>query len=164
MSVEIKWADYRCAIVEIQGPYGPFVVGTHKVLGRRDVPWPTDDDVWWIITAENPNGLVAAHEDNAKCTGALRLDLDRRGWRVLDAIGGDLTWVHIERSFAVLGPTEDEAVALGRKYGQHAIFGRSRDHWTLISCVDDRREEMEWGSIRGSVAQLAELDEPGERS
>jgi hypothetical protein len=154
----VNWASHRSAIVEIQGPHGPFVAGPHMALGRRDVPSPRDRDVFWIITAENPNGEPADDEDNATATEALRHELESHGWFVLDAVGGDLDWVHTERSFAVLGPTEEQAVALGRKYGQQAIFGWDHERWLLLSCVDGHRERMHWGSIGLPASQLSELD------
>lgn len=152
---EALWSVFRSAIVQIYSPnYGPYVVGPRSVLREnRDV---STDRNCWIITAENPDGIDASDESNTAASRALERDLEGHGWSVQHARGGDVSWTHTERSFAVTGPTEEQAIALGQKYGQLAIFGWDHAWWTLISCVDDRREQMLWGSIHLPVARLSE--------
>jgi hypothetical protein len=38
----------------------------------------------------------------------------------------------------------DEALALGARFGQEAIFVWAPDAWSIVSCRDDRRVDFGW--------------------
>ena len=42
------------------------------------------------------------------------------------------------------GIDEAEALAIGREYGQAAVFAWSPEAWQVVSCTDDRRHRGGW--------------------
>lgn len=55
---------------------------------------------------------------------------------------------------ATIGLTDAQAVDLGRKYGQLAIFRWTSDSWSLLDCADGSSFSYAWGGTRGTVAIL----------
>ena len=80
-----------------------------------------DKDGWAILTAENPAGQQASDEANAAAQASLQADLDAAGFTYLRAIG---RYGNVENPFIVTGITQDQADALGRKYGQDSVLTR----------------------------------------
>lgn len=78
---------------------------------------------WAIMTAKNPGaGVVLTAEENTARNEALKADLDAAGLKHIPATG-----VHErpdEKSFIVLGITEEQALELGRKHGQGSVLTR----------------------------------------
>jgi hypothetical protein len=86
------------------------------------------DDLWCIVTSDNPQGRVRGDAEN----GAGRLALQRRVLGVdpaaLPAIGGagavsdPESWPALESGFAVRVAGTDEAVQLCREFDQAAVY------------------------------------------
>ena len=57
----------------------------------------------------------------------------------------------MERSLAVFGVTVEEALALGRRFGQVAIFDWEGPGWSLLACVGDRRTDRGWRWVADSA-------------
>lgn len=81
-----------------------------------------------FITACNPRSVPTADDQNAGAMTRLAGELERRGYFVLHGRGVDPTgaWPG-EPSFLVLGITEPDAVALARRFDQHAIVCAADD-------------------------------------
>lgn len=74
---------------------------------------------WAILSAENPDAKPLPEKDNETRTDALLEDLDRAGYKYTPAVG---KYGNVENSFVVTGIKPDEALALGKKYGQQAVL------------------------------------------
>ena len=100
----------------------------------KDFEWPEN---FWIITACNPysSGDVKGDDDAMK---QLRQELSRKKFWKNRITGISPDWKHREASFAVGGLEEDEALEIGRRYGQNAVFRVQGDRLSLIACGDGR--------------------------
>ena len=80
---------------------------------------------WAFVTASNPRSRQTAEEDNAQRNDALKRSLSKAGWQYLEAVGiPDRRDWRAEHSVLILGIGRDEAMSLGRRWGQNAIvFG-----------------------------------------
>ncbi len=107
---------------------------------------PTREPVH-VITAFNPHGRVATETDNARSHRALVERLRSRGIASHPAAGGDRSWRHVEPGVVIIGLPRAEAVALGKDFGQDAIFEWTADALSVISCTDDSVVELGWRRI-----------------
>lgn len=113
---------------------------TIEVNGRRlvidpehppyELPWT---DTAYVITAWNPGKPLPA-EENRRRNVELRHELDERGYVVFDAVGRsrDSRWE--EWGYAIVGVDRVEAVEIGRRYGQLAIFELTTTSLTVLDC------------------------------
>ena len=56
---------------------------------------------------------------------------------------------HREEGVAVVGVSEADAVALGARYRQDAVFAWTPAEWTVVACAGGRRVASGW-SITGA--------------
>lgn len=117
------------------GPRGRFAI---RVGARSDdadaLLAAAGADAWAFVTACNPRSVVLADADNAARMAQLAQALRSRGFAHLAgasvADAGD--WP-AEPSLLVVGLAEDEAVALARGFGQHAlVVGRRGEPARLV--------------------------------
>lgn len=101
-----------------------------------------------VLTAWNPGKDRPGDVINREQNQALRLRIEAMGHSPFSAIGRDPNSDHAEESWAVVGLTDQEAIALGRAFGQVAVFRISGSRQTVLGCVD------EWELSRGSLAPL----------
>ena len=90
---------------------------------------------WCFITAWNPYSNALSQEENSSLNESLRLDL--KDYKILEAQGKDTigNWPP-EPSFFVANISEDQAIALGKKYQQNAIvYGTINETARLITLV-----------------------------
>lgn len=91
---------------------------------------------WAFITACNPLSEQLPAKENSKRLDNLGKELEERGLESFpgEGVGDSGAWP-CERSYFVLGMNLEEASALGRAYGQHAIvFGRFNKPAQLVWC------------------------------
>jgi hypothetical protein len=141
------WADYASSIVEIVRPAeGDFVTVRAARAGQKGRwPWPTPEPVP-ILTAWDPGEDRPGRVVNRRLGAELESDLHPRARRLLFAVGVDPLAEHREEGVAALGLAVDEAVALGARYRQEAIFVWTPDAWSVVSCRDDRRVDFGWSA------------------
>lgn len=96
-----------------------------------------------VITAVHPNSHPDSAE-NAVRMAVLDSELVRRGVEALPAVGVSFDDNHREDSRAIFGFTDNEARALGRRFGQVAIFGWRGRQWSVLACATDRIERRAW--------------------
>jgi hypothetical protein len=128
-------AAYRATDYRVEGgPNGPFVVRVGEM--SVDLEQLLLDEVefdWAYLTACNPGSVRLTDDENARRTQELR-DLLRCRWQYVYeglSVGRDGTWR--EPSFLVLGMNEDEAVQIGRRFGQNAVVvGRMAEPARLV--------------------------------
>jgi hypothetical protein len=80
------------------------------------------------VTACNPGSRLLPRRENATRHAALRRMVKARGWISLEGLGHhpDGGWPG-EPSLLLLGPSREEAIALGQKWGQLAILWSGED-------------------------------------
>lgn len=91
---------------------------------------------WAYITACNPASVELTPSENDQRQAQLRDELAAGGYRIYDGegIGDNPAWAP-ESSFLALGISCQDAVALGRKFGQNAIVvGSTSDVAKLVWC------------------------------
>ena len=76
----------------------------------------------FIITAWNPFSEVLDPEENDSRNLELQVALTELGATTRPAVGSSPSGDWAEESFAVTGIDRAEALGLGRRFGQHAIF------------------------------------------
>jgi hypothetical protein len=114
-----------------------------------------------VITACNPGGELRGAVENELAQAALEEDLGRLGVPFWHAAGADPQWTHVEPSVAVPGMSEHDALALGVRYGQAAIFMLTPASRKVIDCATGRRALTGWVIVAESEL-AAEHDEADE--
>ncbi|MFE7391821.1 DUF3293 domain-containing protein [Streptomyces sp. NPDC057582] len=138
-----QWPHYLAAVVDIAFP-------THSVRvspglrGRvSGLPYPfTRADTIHIVTAFNPGGRNATVRANLRAQHELLQSIGRRGLEWWPAVGGDWAGTHAEISAAVIGMDDAQARALGRRFGQDAVFAWSSASWRLLACADTAHDRV----------------------
>jgi len=97
--------------------------------------WP---QYFHIITAYNPGKLVGA-EINAKADEELRRELNLDGSHCFRITGCSPDLKHQEQGWGVAGLSEERAMAVGRRYGQNAIFEVTDGVLSVIGCLSGER-------------------------
>ena len=107
--------------------------------------WPTD---FAVITACDPEGRAASLADNVAADARLEAELRAAGFRLHRITGGSANGVHLEPGWGVpIGLPE--AVELGRRYRQVAVFYVRAGALTLVDCEDGSSEDL--GRLFGLV-------------
>jgi hypothetical protein len=135
----MTWENYMAAHVRVESPTGLIEVRPALFGGVSEpFPDPTGRTIH-IITAYNPNGRDRSHAVNVKAHGRLLATLREQGLEHWDASGGDATWTHVEQGVAIIGISEAEALALGQKFDQEAVYAWAPQTWGVIGCDGNRR-------------------------
>src|SRR5262245_46336962 len=81
-----------------------------------------DVRTWAYVTAFNPGSIPLSHEENEQRNQRLAREVESRGYTAFpgEGIGDDGQWPP-ERSLLILGIIRDDAIDLGREFGQRAI-------------------------------------------
>lgn len=98
-----------------------------------------------VITAWNAGDERPGREANDRANEALRADLVAAGCAPVPAIGSDPASDHAEESWAVTGLSDADACAIGRKYGQWAVFRIDADAQTVVGCFGDWSRARRFG-------------------
>ncbi|PAW69482.1 MAG: hypothetical protein B9S38_09755 [Verrucomicrobiia bacterium Tous-C4TDCM] len=116
----------------------PEFLSTVFLLEDPPVPLP---DHFAIITAWNPEGLMADDVDNETADRILKLELDDLGLAPFRATGCSPDLSHREPGWAVV-LSKVEAIALGRRYRQLAVWRIEDDALILIDCATAKEERI----------------------
>ncbi len=144
MATDDDWASYASAVVDLAPPDRPAI---------RLVPDPSGAVGAWpdllaapvtVVTAWNPDSARLADDVNAARHRLLVRELATRGLDWLPATGRDVPGGHREEGVAVGGLPEDEALALGRRHGQAAVYRWTPAAWEVVSCDGGRRVGLGW--------------------
>ena len=96
-----------------------------------------------VITAWNPGDERPGSEVNDARNEQLHADISALGFDALAAQGSDPNSSHSEKSWAVVGLTDNAAVELGKKYDQVAVFRITESRQSVLGCLS------EWEVSRG---------------
>lgn len=101
-----------------------------------------------IVTACNPDGRAATAVDNAAATEALRVELVGGAEVFFPVTGGSADFVHAEPGFGIALKSRAEAVALGRRWRQEAVFWVEGGKVELVPCGDGKTSIVgTWGDL-----------------
>jgi hypothetical protein len=142
MNTEDVWTAYARTVVEISPPARATLRISPAPRGEVG-SWPNGFRTEiFVITAWNPHSRLLDDNTNRVRQEALESELLRlEPW---PAVGLDPNSEHREEGLAVSGLSEMEAITLGARYDQNAIFAWSPSAWRTLSCVDKRRDEAGW--------------------
>ena len=90
-----------------------------------------------VITAWNPGDERPSSEVNDAQNKQLHADISAMGLESLEALGRDPNSPHAEKSWAVIGLTDKNAIELGKKYGQVAVFRITESRQSVLGCLSD---------------------------
>ena len=154
------WEAYLTAEVSIEAPGGPVRVFPAPPLQASGLYPDAGGRAISVITAHNPGGVAADAARNERAQQSLEDELARLGvpfWRAAAGQDGHPA----EPSVAVPGMAEPDALALGARYGQAAIFVLTPASRKVIDCATGRRALTGWVIV--AEADLAdEHDEAAE--
>lgn len=140
----MSWDEYVRAVVRIELADGLMQIAPAP-QGRADGTFPdVPNDVLYVVTAFNPGGLISPETANQQAHTALTRRLEADHVTCWEATGGDPGWTHTEAGFALVGVTEAYARALGRAFGQEAIFEWTPTELSVLACDSERRSCAGW--------------------
>jgi hypothetical protein len=114
--------------IEIDGKIQPLM----KFVGNRK-------HAFHVITAWNPGGVRASVDENAVADEKLLTEIQTRRVEAYRAVGSDPDSPHKEDGWIVAGIKESEAVDLGRRFGQIAIFRIEQGRLNVVGCQGNWR-------------------------
>jgi hypothetical protein len=105
--------------------------------------YPFDGPVH-IITAYNPGGDLADEAANQRSHAELVATATAAGWSALPTVGSGRDGSMPEPGLAVLDITLDEAVALGARFGQAAVYAWHPDRLDIVGVSDEQTRSLGW--------------------
>lgn len=137
-----QWPFYLRAVVDIDFPtHSLRVAPTPVPHGVSGLPYPLPGGrTIHIVTAFNPAGCEATAEANLRAQRELQHHVRVTGRQWWPAVGGDRAGTHREISAAIAGLDDTQARALGRRFGQDAVFAWSPASWRLLACAPTARD------------------------
>ena len=95
-----------------------------------------------VVTACNPGDQVCSETVNQQADKGLVADLNYRGWWRFRVVGGSPDFQHQEPGWAVATGSVAEAIALGRRWGQVAVYWVDQDSLSLVDCQNGNAEAL----------------------
>ena len=122
---------YRDAVIEAEIMPGSLVA----INGPDASEWVFPGSVH-VITGWNPQGISLGDQSHHDINVQIADDILRRGGRFVHGQGRSESGHHAEPSLVAWGITRYDAVDMGRRANQDAIFEVDADEVRLVSCVD----------------------------
>ena len=108
-----------------------------------------------VVTAADPGPVRLAPGENAARHAALLADPALLGRRRADTVTAAADGTHAETGILLEGLDDDEARALGARFGQDAVFRWSRDAWSVLPCGAGEPTVLGWET------RTSEAGDPG---
>jgi hypothetical protein len=157
------WDAYLSAEIRIDLPDGAIrVFPAPAMQASGEFPDPAGRPVA-VMTAHNPGGITVDPAVNARAQALLESEVASRGHLWWPAAGADPSWAHVEDGVAIPGISEAEALELGAKFGQEAIFVLTPASRRVIDCVTRRRTVTGWVIVAEAGLADDELAPEGDR-
>lgn len=96
-----------------------------------------------VISAVQPDGEPTTTDSRDRLT-VLDQELEILGLQTVSVVVSSFDGNHSEDSRAVFGITDDEARALGQRFGQVATFSWYGSRLSVVACVGGRRTDAGW--------------------
>ena len=104
-----------------------------------------------IVTAQNPDGHRVSAAANEKANTGLRLELLHENKFFFPVTGGSPDFSHAEEGFGIAMDCADQAIALGRRWNQEAVFWVEDGQVELCHCTtSDRTVVGPWEDLARS--------------
>jgi hypothetical protein len=142
---EDVWSAYARAEIDLTLPDGCRVTFTPAPAGTTVGAWPLDaGETMHVVTAWNPGSRPLPAAENARRQAALRAVLAQREIEWLPAVGRapDGTWQ--EESMGIRHLPLADAVVLGRRFGQRAIYALSAGGLAVVGCAERHEVRLGW--------------------
>lgn len=123
--------DERTSVILVPAPPGS--------VGQ----YPFDSPVH-IVTAYNPRGDHADEAANQRSHAELVAAAAAAGWSALPTVGSGPDGSMPEPGLAILDITLDEAVALGARFGQAAVYAWHPDRLEIVGVFEDHTRSLGW--------------------
>lgn len=123
--------------------------GYHQVRFKAELPEDALPVRFGIVTACNPDGRSVSDTENAAATEGFRAELAGGAAVFFPVTGGSADFVHAEPGFGIALNTRAEAITLGRRWRQEAVFWVEAGEVELVPCGDGE------SSIVGAWSDLA---------
>ncbi len=142
---EALWTCYTKTIVEVMPPGTATFRICRAPLGEVGEWPPMFTAPIFVITAWNPASHRIPPDANRERQEALETDLRQLAEvQLWPSVGLDPDSEYREEGVAVSGLSEEEAIRLGARYDQNAIFAWTPETWAVVSCLDKRCHEAGW--------------------
>lgn len=96
-----------------------------------------------VVSATQPGEDPDSERSQQRLT-ILDQELKAADLRWIHAVGSSMHGKHSEESRAVFGLDDDRARALGRRFGQIAVFAWRGPRWSLLACAAAREDHRSW--------------------
>jgi hypothetical protein len=138
------WARYARTVVEVTG-LGPDPLVLRPAGAGHCGAWPrpTPRPVH-VLTAWDPGEERPPLHVNRARQASLEVDLRAMGADLWPAVGVDPVSGHREEGVAAAGLEEADALALGRRCRQDAVFAWTPGAWEIVACTGGRRIRLGW--------------------
>lgn len=133
--VSRRFQNYRNTVVEAEVTPGVMV----PITGPDAVaPWPFPGVVH-VITGWNPQGVVFDQDRNDHINREIAKDIIAKGGRFVHGVGREAHDPdgYAEPSLVAWGLERDQAISMGHRASQDAIFEITDSEVRLVSCFDD---------------------------
>lgn len=140
------WDAYLTAEIRIELPAGIVLVTPAPPFHAEGAyPEPAGRPIT-VITAHNPGGRLADPRANAEAAERLQAELAAHGLAWWPAAGADPAWTHVEDGAAIPGLSQQEALDLGKAFGQEAVFVLTPTSRKVIACDTGRMSMTGWSA------------------
>ena len=139
-----RFAAYAASHVWFDHPQGPFVVDPREPGFTKGTFAGATGETVYVVTAHNPGRLLSDADNDARHAELLAYVATGSGLTMWPTVGGDRSWSHTEQGVAVMGLDDDGARALGRRFGQEAIFAWDERALRLLKCGSSDETELGW--------------------
>jgi hypothetical protein len=142
---EDPWAGYARTVVEIAGPLGTLIVRAAPRGLSGDWPWDAPDTLF-VMTAWDPGEERPGADENRRRQASLEADVGRLTDAMWRAVGVDPETGRREEGVVAGGLAEADALVLGARYRQDAVFRWTPSEWAIVACDGDRRVVFGWSA------------------
>lgn len=138
------WDGFFRAIVRLELPNGPWVLHPADPSDTGDFPFSGPVH---IITAYNPGGGATAESENQAATRELERTV--RQFDPFPTVGSAPDGSFAEPGFGLVGISHEEALALGTRFGQAAIYCWTAQHLAVCGVGPEEEHRMGWRLAAG---------------
>lgn len=135
------WEAYKATAFKAETPFGLLSIRVGNVEpGLEALLAENLAGDWAFITAHNPGSQPLDEAENTLRHARLVAEISQRSYPCFPGrgVGDDSTW-QPEESLLVIGMSRDEAIEVGRMFGQNAVvWGCLGQPAELVDCRPDR--------------------------
>lgn len=138
-----RFADYASARLWVHDVRDRVLELRPAPLGAPHVAFPFDAPAAHIITAFNPGTERPSAADNEERQRELVAELPG-SVSTWSAEAGSADGAHRETSVLVLGLRDEDAVGIGARWGQDAVFRWTPEAWSVLPCDGSPATDAGW--------------------